>query len=132
MTISPDHERSSLNRRRFLRLAGALGLAGIDGTAGEMMAVDPAVGPAAAPPQKSTLRLPNIPPGLRAAPRVVLPRSPDPEGGSLRVENPHPGSRTAARRLQGVTEIAYLVGCYALIGSLLNTFDVNLPGTELG
>ena len=34
--------------------------------------------------------------------------------------------------VQGVAEIAYLVGCYALIGSLLNTFDVNLPGTELG
>ena len=34
--------------------------------------------------------------------------------------------------VQGVAEIAYLVGCYALIGSLLNTFDVNLPGTEIG
>lgn len=34
--------------------------------------------------------------------------------------------------VQGVAEIAYLVGCYALIGALLNTFDVNLPGTELG
>ena len=38
----------------------------------------------------------------------------------------------AAFGVQGVAEIAYLVGCYALIGSLLNTFDVNLPGTELG
>ena len=34
--------------------------------------------------------------------------------------------------IQGVAEIAYLVGCYCLISSLLNTFDVNLPGTELG
>ncbi len=34
--------------------------------------------------------------------------------------------------VQGVAEIAYLMGCYALIGSLLNTFDVNLPGTEPG
>ncbi|MHB8284133.1 MAG: carboxymuconolactone decarboxylase family protein [Caulobacteraceae bacterium] len=34
--------------------------------------------------------------------------------------------------VQGVAEIAYLVGCYGLISSLLNTFDVNLPGTELG
>jgi hypothetical protein len=34
--------------------------------------------------------------------------------------------------VQGVAEIAYLVGCYCLISSLLNTFDVNLPGTELG
>ncbi len=34
--------------------------------------------------------------------------------------------------VQGVAEIAYLVGCYALIGGLLNTFDVNLPGTEIG
>ena len=33
--------------------------------------------------------------------------------------------------VQGVAEIAYLVGCYALIGSLLNPFDVNLPGTEI-
>ncbi len=38
----------------------------------------------------------------------------------------------AAFGVQGVAEIAYLVGCYALIGSLLNTFDVNLPGTEIG
>ena len=38
----------------------------------------------------------------------------------------------AAFDVKGVAEIAYLVGCYALIGSLLNTFDVNLPGTELG
>ena len=34
--------------------------------------------------------------------------------------------------VQGVAEIAYFVGCYCLISSLLNTFDVNLPGTELG
>ena len=34
--------------------------------------------------------------------------------------------------VQGVAEIAYLVGCYCLISSLLNTFDVSLPGTELG
>ncbi len=34
--------------------------------------------------------------------------------------------------VQGVAEIAYLVGCYGLISSLLNTFDVNLPCTELG
>jgi 4-carboxymuconolactone decarboxylase len=34
--------------------------------------------------------------------------------------------------IQGVAEIAYFVGCYCLISSLLNTFDVNLPGTELG
>ncbi len=34
--------------------------------------------------------------------------------------------------VQGVAEIAYLVGCYGLICSLLNTFDVSLPGTELG
>jgi 4-carboxymuconolactone decarboxylase len=34
--------------------------------------------------------------------------------------------------VQGVVEIAYFVGCYSLISSLLNTFDVNLPGTELG
>ena len=34
--------------------------------------------------------------------------------------------------VQGVAEIAYFVGCYGLISSLLNTFDVNLPGTELG
>jgi len=33
--------------------------------------------------------------------------------------------------VQGVAEIAYFVGCYGLISSLLNTFDVNLPGTEL-
>ena len=32
--------------------------------------------------------------------------------------------------VQGVAEIAYFVGCYCLISSLLNTFDVNLPGTE--
>jgi hypothetical protein len=32
----------------------------------------------------------------------------------------------------GVAAIAYFVGCYGLISSLLNTFDVNLPGTELG
>jgi len=34
--------------------------------------------------------------------------------------------------VQGVAEIAYLVGIYCLISSLLNVFDVNLPGTELG
>jgi 4-carboxymuconolactone decarboxylase len=34
--------------------------------------------------------------------------------------------------VQGVAEIAYFVGCYCLTSSLLNTFDVNLPGTELG
>ena len=38
----------------------------------------------------------------------------------------------AAFGVQGVAEIAYFVGCYCLISSLLNTFDVNLPGTELG
>ena len=37
----------------------------------------------------------------------------------------------AAFGVQGVAEIAYFVGC-CLISSLLNTFDVNLPGTELG
>jgi alkylhydroperoxidase family enzyme len=34
--------------------------------------------------------------------------------------------------VQGVAEIAYVVGCYGLISSLLNTFDVNPPVTELG
>jgi hypothetical protein len=34
--------------------------------------------------------------------------------------------------VRGVAEIAYFVGCYCLISNLLNTFDVNLPGTELG
>jgi alkylhydroperoxidase family enzyme len=34
--------------------------------------------------------------------------------------------------IQGVAEIAYFVGCYCLVSSLLNTFDVNLPGSELG
>jgi 4-carboxymuconolactone decarboxylase len=34
--------------------------------------------------------------------------------------------------IQGVAEIAYFVGCYGLISSLLSTFDVNLPGIELG
>jgi hypothetical protein len=34
--------------------------------------------------------------------------------------------------VQGVAEIAYFVGCYGLISALLNTFDVNLPSTELG
>jgi alkylhydroperoxidase family enzyme len=34
--------------------------------------------------------------------------------------------------VQGVAEIAYFVGVYCLISSLLNVFDVNLPGTELG
>jgi hypothetical protein len=29
--------------------------------------------------------------------------------------------------VQGVGEIAYFVGCYCLISSLLKTFDVNLP-----
>jgi hypothetical protein len=38
----------------------------------------------------------------------------------------------AAFGVQGVAEIAYFVGCYCLISTLLNTFDVNLPGTELG
>ena len=38
----------------------------------------------------------------------------------------------AAFGVQGVAEIAYFVGCYCIISSLLNTFDVNLPGTELG
>jgi 4-carboxymuconolactone decarboxylase len=38
----------------------------------------------------------------------------------------------AAFGVQGVAEIAFLVGCYGLISTLLNTFDVNLPGTELG
>ena len=38
----------------------------------------------------------------------------------------------AAFGVQGVAEIAYFVGCYGLISTLLNTFDVNLPGTELG
>jgi 4-carboxymuconolactone decarboxylase len=38
----------------------------------------------------------------------------------------------AAFGVQGVAEIAYFVGCYCLISSLLNTFDVNLPGAELG
>jgi 4-carboxymuconolactone decarboxylase len=33
----------------------------------------------------------------------------------------------AAFGVQGVAEIAYFVGCYCLISSLLNTFDVNLP-----
>jgi 4-carboxymuconolactone decarboxylase len=33
---------------------------------------------------------------------------------------------------QGVAEIAYYVGVYCLVSSLLNVFDVNLPGTELG
>jgi 4-carboxymuconolactone decarboxylase len=34
--------------------------------------------------------------------------------------------------VQGAAEIAYFVGLYCLISSLLNVFDVNLPGTELG
>lgn len=34
--------------------------------------------------------------------------------------------------VQGVAEITYYVGLYGLVSSLLNTFDVNLPGTELG
>ena len=33
----------------------------------------------------------------------------------------------AAFGVQGVAEIAYFVGCYCLISSLRNTFDVNLP-----
>jgi 4-carboxymuconolactone decarboxylase len=41
-------------------------------------------------------------------------------------------SAVAAFGVQGVTEIAYFVGIYCLISSLLNVFDVNLPGTELG
>lgn len=34
--------------------------------------------------------------------------------------------------VQGVAEIAYSVGCYCMVSSMLNAFDVNLPGTELG
>ncbi len=47
------------------------------------------------------------------------------------VPNTTYNAAVSAFGLQGVAEIAYLVGCYALIGSLLNTFDVNLPGTEI-
>lgn len=32
----------------------------------------------------------------------------------------------------GVAEIAVLIGCYTTICTLLNTFDVDLPGTEIG
>lgn len=48
------------------------------------------------------------------------------------VPNSTYNAAASAFGVQGVAEIAYLVGCYALICSLLNTFDVNLPGTELG
>ena len=48
------------------------------------------------------------------------------------VPNTTYNAAVSAFGVQGVAEIAYLVGCYALIGSLLNTFDVNLPSTEIG
>jgi len=48
------------------------------------------------------------------------------------VPNSTYNAAAAAFGVQGVAEIAYLVGCYGLISSLLNTFDVSLPGTELG
>ena len=48
------------------------------------------------------------------------------------VPNTTYNAAAAAFGVQGVAEIAYLVGCYSLISTLLNTFDVNLPGTELG
>jgi hypothetical protein len=34
--------------------------------------------------------------------------------------------------VQGVAEIAYFVGVYCVVSSLLNVFDVNLPDTEVG
>ena len=34
--------------------------------------------------------------------------------------------------VQGMAEITYTVGCYCLVSTMLNAFDVNLPGTELG
>ena len=34
--------------------------------------------------------------------------------------------------IEGTAEIAFLVGLYTLICSLLNVFDVDLPGTETG
>lgn len=42
--------------------------------------------------------------------------------------------RAAEKRfgVAGISEIAYLVGCYGLICSLLNAFDVALPQTEGG
>src|ERR1700683_281249 len=48
------------------------------------------------------------------------------------VPNSTYNAAVSAFGVQGVAEIAYFVGCYCLISSLLNTFDVNLPGTELG
>ena len=38
----------------------------------------------------------------------------------------------AAFGVQGMTEIAYYVGCYCMVSTMLNAFDINLPGTELG
>ena len=38
----------------------------------------------------------------------------------------------AAFGVQGIAEIAYTVGCYCMVSAMLNAFDVNLPGTELG
>ena len=34
--------------------------------------------------------------------------------------------------VHGAAEIAYLIGCYTTICTLLNTFDVDVPGSELG
>jgi 4-carboxymuconolactone decarboxylase len=48
------------------------------------------------------------------------------------VPNSTYNAAVSAFGVQGVAEIAYFVGCYGLISALLNTFDVNLPGTELG
>lgn len=42
------------------------------------------------------------------------------------------GAAVSTFGVQGAAEIAYLVACYGSISTLLNMFDVNLPGTELG
>ena len=96
--MNPSDSRADLNRRGFLRLAGALGVA------------------------KRHRRPPLQPCPHQKAPCDWL---------TFRPATTY-NAAVSAFGVQGVAETAYLVGCHVLIGSLLNTSDVNLPGTELG